>query len=91
MFLPIVYLAYTFIPTWTCKCSLLIICSLLFYSWGQPASLVLMLVTILWDYFTGIELTLYEGKKRRAIFWVGVWFHVLILMIYKYFNFIFQI
>lgn len=89
MFLPIVYLAYTFIPTWTCKCSLLIICSLLFYSWGQPASLVLMLVTILWDYFTGIELTLYEGKKRRAIFWVGVLFHVLILMIYKYFNFIF--
>lgn len=89
MFLPMVYLAYTFIPTWTCKCSLLIICSLLFYSWGQPASLVLMLVTILWDYFTGIELTLYEGKKRRAIFWVGVLFHVLILMIYKYFNFIF--
>ena len=89
MFLPIVYLAYTFIPTWTCKCSLLIICSLLFYSWGQPASLVLMLVTILWDYFTGIELTLYEGKKRRAIFWIGVLFHVLILMIYKYFNFIF--
>ena len=89
MFLPIVYLAYTFIPTWTCKCSLLIICSLLFYSWGQPASLVLMLVTILWDYFTGIELTLYEGKKRRTIFWIGVLFHVLILMIYKYFNFIF--
>lgn len=89
MFLPIVYLAYTFIPTWTCKCGLLIICSLLFYSWGQPASLVLMLVTILWDYFTGIELTLYEGKKRRAIFWIGVLFHVLILMIYKYFNFIF--
>lgn len=89
MFLPIVYLAYTFIPTWTCKCSLLIICSLLFYSWGQPTSLVLMLVTILWDYFTGIELMLYEGKKRRAIFWVGVLFHVLILMIYKYFNFIF--
>ena len=89
MFLPMVYLAYTFIPTWTCKCSLLIICSLLFYSWGQPASLVLMLVTILWDYFTGIELTLYEGKKRRAIFWIGVLFHVLILMIYKYFNFIF--
>ncbi len=71
------------------KLTLLIICSLLFYSWGQPASLVLMLVTILWDYFTGIELTLYEGKKRRAIFWVGVLFHVLILMIYKYFNFIF--
>ena len=89
MFLPIVYLAYTFIPTWTCKCGLLIICSLLFYSWGQPASLVLMLVTILWDYFTGIELTLYEEKKRRAIFWIGVLFHVLILMIYKYFNFIF--
>lgn len=89
MFLPIVYLAYTFIPTWTCKCSLLIICSLLFYSWGQPTSLVLMLVTILWDYFTGIELMLYEGKKRRAIFWIGVLFHVLILMIYKYFNFIF--
>lgn len=89
MFLPIVYLAYTFIPTWTCKCGLLIICSLLFYSWGQPGSLVLMLVTILWDYFTGIELTLYEGKKRRAIFWIGVLFHVLILMIYKYFNFIF--
>ena len=89
MFLPIVYLAYTFIPTWTCKCGLLIICSLLFYSWGQPASLVLMLVTILWDYFTGIELTLYEGRKRRVIFWIGVLFHVLILMIYKYFNFIF--
>lgn len=89
MFLPIVYLAYTFIPTWTCKCSILVICSLLFYSWGQPASLVLMLVTILWDYFTGLELSLYEGKKRKVIFWIGVLFHVLILMVYKYFNFIF--
>ena len=63
------------------KTAVLILCSLLFYSWGQPASLVLMLVTIVWNYLTGLELALYEGNKRKYIFWIGVLFHVLILVI----------
>lgn len=88
MFLPLVFLAYILIPNRMIKTGVLILCSLLFYSWGQPASLVLMLVTIAWNYLTGLELALYEGNKRKYIFWIGVLFHVLILVIYKYTNFI---
>lgn len=88
MFLPLVFLAYTLIPNKMIKTLVLVLCSLLFYSWGQPASLVLMLVTIAWNYLTGLELALYEGNKRKYIFWIGVLFHVLILVIYKYTNFI---
>lgn len=68
MFLPLVFLAYTLIPNRMIKTAALILCSLLFYSWGQPASLVLMLVTIVWNYLTGLELALYEGNKRKYIF-----------------------
>lgn len=87
MFLPLVFLGYTLLPNRTIKTVVLIICSLMFYSWGNPNSLILMLITILWNYFTGLELELYEGDKRKFIFWLGVAFHILVLVIYKYTNF----
>ena len=88
MFLPLVFLGYTLFPNRTIKTVFLIVCSLMFYSWGNPNSLILMLITILWNYFTGLELELYEGDKRKFIFWIGVAFHILVLVIYKYTNFI---
>ena len=88
MFLPLVFLGYTLLPKRTIKTVFLIVCSLMFYSWGNPNSLILMLITILWNYFTGLELELYEGDKRKFIFWLGVAFHILVLVIYKYTNFI---
>ena len=40
MFLPLVFLAYTLIPNKMIKTLVLVLCSLLFYSWGQPANVI---------------------------------------------------
>lgn len=89
LFLPVVYVLYSVASKWAVKRFILVVFSLLFYSWGSPSSLVLMIITIGWNYLTGLELELYEGKKRKVIFTIGIIFHGLILILYKYVNFIF--
>ncbi|MDO4465639.1 MAG: MBOAT family O-acyltransferase [Bacillota bacterium] len=87
LFLPISVLLYQIVPGIKIKKFVLLLMSLLFYCWANPISLVLLLISILWNYFTGLEIQLYEGTKRKIVFIIGILFNILILGIYKYANF----
>ena len=84
LFLPIVLAVYYIVPE-KAKNIILLIASILFYAWGEPVYVILMILSILLNYFCGQDI---EGKsddpvkaKRSVVFAVVV--NVLILMFFK--------
>lgn len=91
IFLPVLlvlyFLAKKFFPA--ARNYILLIFSLLFYAWGEPKYIILMLVSILVNYAFGIlvDKAPKKGKKRRALLVLDVLFNVGLLGYFKYFNF----
>lgn len=84
-FLPVVLILYTVLKKPMLQNILLVVFSLLFYSWLNPVSLVLMILCILWNYFTGYQIGLSEDEKeKKNTLILGVVVNILILFIYKY-------
>ena len=87
-YLPIVLLAYYVSPRWL-RNPVLLVVSLFFYGWGEPVYLLLMVGTILLDYFFGywIHHRRSRGKSAKAVLAAGVAANLLILGYFKYAGF----
>ena len=83
-FLPIVLIIY-FISPKKVKNLVLLISSLLFYFYGEPKYIFLMLIEILIAYVGAILINKYKSK---TIFIITLSIHVLLLVIFKYTDFI---
>lgn len=61
---------------------------MLFYSWGEPVYILLMLAVILGNYFFGRFVDASEGREQKL--WLGfcVLFNVLVLVFFKYSGFL---
>ena len=71
---------------------LLVVFSLLFYAWANPIYVVLLILSILWNYFTAFELEAQDDKKtKRILLIVSVAFNLFILGFYKYTGFLMDI
>lgn len=85
IFLPVVVLLY-----YCCKPSLrnyvLLIASLVFYAWGEPKYIAVMLFVILYTYCIGMAL--YHSSRKKTILFIGVIGIVSILFYFKYANFV---
>lgn len=87
IFLPLLLVIY-FITKEKYRNIVLLIFSLIFYAWGEPKHIVLMLISIAINYVFGIILDKQEKKaKRKVILIVALLFDLLILGYFKYFNF----
>lgn len=72
-----------------CKNMLLLLASLFFYSWGEPSYVVLMVVSILLNYFVGLGISAARGNMQgKAILTFGIGANLLLLGYYKYFDFV---
>lgn len=60
----------------------LLAASLLFYAWGEPIYVLLMIGVILLDTLLGVAL--HRSRFKRALLWAAVLLHVLLLFYYKY-------
>ena len=69
-FLPITLLFYFAVP-WKLKNAVLLLSSLVFYGWGEPKLLILMLFTITVMYFCGLAIGAAENPKQKK-FWLTV-------------------
>ncbi len=69
-FLPLVLLVY-FLTPWRGKNAVLLIASLIFYGWGEPKLLGLMVLTIALFYGCGLAIGRCETKRWKKI-WLGV-------------------
>lgn len=83
-FLPIFLILYFIVPK-KYKNLVLLIFSLIFYFYGEPKYILLMIIEVLFAYFMTLSL---EKNKSKSLLTVIVSFHLLLLCIFKYFNFI---
>ena len=89
-FLPITVLAYYLSPR-KFRNLLLLLASLVFYGWGEPRFLPLMLVSILLNYGCGRAVAARQaaGKDPKAALWAGVALNLAMLGFFKYGRFFF--
>ena len=91
LFLPIVLLAYFIVPG-KLKNVVILISSLIFYAWGEPVYIVLMIFSIVYNYIAGIEIDYHreEGRDGRVkfVFLMSVVVNLLILGFFKYYGFV---
>lgn len=71
----------------TTKNFVLVVFSLLFYAWGEPVYVFLMLFCVLMNYFVGRGIDYFDGGKRKAMLVVGLVVNICILGTFKYLGF----
>ncbi|WP_096466814.1 MBOAT family O-acyltransferase [Aneurinibacillus soli] len=87
-FLPLALFCYFFSP-WRLKNVVLLLFSLVFYAWGEPMYVFLMLFSILMNYVYGIYIEKYfeQTRKKKAILFIAIVSNTALLGYYKYINF----
>ena len=66
----------------------LLIASIIFYAWGEPRYLAIMILTILVNYVGALEMARFFNKtKRKLILWATIAVDLGFLFYFKYFNF----
>lgn len=90
-FLPLVLLLYFLIPR-PAKNIVLLAASLIFYAWGEPVYVFLMLLSILLNYFCGLEIAerAEQGQMGRGIFFFSIAVNLGLLGFFKYAGFLVQ-
>lgn len=83
-FLPIFLILYFIFPK-KYKNIVLLIFSFIFYFYGEPKYILLMLIEVLFSYFMTLSL---EKNKSKSLLGIIVSFHIFLLCVFKYFNFI---
>ena len=69
-FLPVVLILYFLAPD-QLRNAVLLVASLLFYAWGEPKYIILMIVSILLGYLFGILIERYRGTGWSKVFLSG--------------------
>ena len=83
-FLPLLLICYFVVPK-KFRNIILLMFSVLFYFYGEPKYILLMLVEVLISYVVGLLIDKYKSKN---ILIIGIFIHVLLFGIFKYFNFV---
>ncbi len=86
VFFPVVTGLYFFLPH-RFRWFLLLAASCVFYMAFIPVYILILLVTILIDYFAGIFIEETEGHRRKLYLVISIISTCLVLFIFKYFNF----
>lgn len=89
IFLPVTLILFNIVPQ-KLKNIVLLGASLLFYAWGEPVYVVLMILSILLNYFCGMEI--YQKRKEPELVRKSVIFAVaanlVVLGFFKYYGFL---
>ena len=90
IFLPVTLAIYLLVP-FAAKNIILLLASVFFYAWGEPVYVVLMLLSIIFNYIVGLQFEANSSKrsrKKQLILAVAV--NLLLLGFFKYTGFWFQ-
>ncbi|MBO5461539.1 MAG: MBOAT family protein [Ruminococcus sp.] len=90
-FMPLMLAVYYLVPE-KMKNLVLLIGSILFYAWGEPVYVVLMILSIVFNFFAGqdIEDKLEEPRKAKKSLIFAVVINILILCFFKYYAFVME-
>lgn len=87
VFLPLTVIPYLFLRNWKYKNIILLIASLAFYIFGEGELVLLMLVSIIANFYFGKFI---EKKQTKTALGIGLTFNILILVVNKYTGFIIE-
>ena len=85
-FFPIFFLVYYSIPH-NFKNTFLLFSSVLFFAWGAPLFIFVVIASIVIDFFIVKWMSLCFGKKRKRGLILSVIFNLALLAFFKYANF----
>lgn len=90
-FLPVTLLVYYLVPG-RLKNIVLLLASLVFYAWGEPVYVILMVLSILFNYVSGIDIerNLENPFKAKQSLVIAVAVNLLILGFFKYYGFLIE-
>ena len=74
----------------TAQNAVLVAFSLIFYAWGEPVYVFLMLFCVLVNYLAGLAIDRQQGGARRWALTAGLTGNILILGAFKYLSFLAQ-
>ncbi len=87
-FLPIFLIIYYIVP-YKLKNFILLIFSLIFYAWGEPVYIILMLFSSLVDYINGLLLNKIKNKRKRILILIeSIIVNLSLLGFFKYSDFL---
>ena len=90
IFLPVTLVLYYVVPM-KFKNLVLLLVSLVFYAWGEPVYILLMMFSIVFNYFSALQIDLYgktgDLKHQKISFIVTVAVNLALLGFFKYFGF----
>ena len=90
VFLPL-FMGLYFLPIKSIKYRNIIILlfSLLFYAWGEPSFVFIMIICVIMDWISGLLIYKYKDKGiDRIILFVSLFIHLALLFVFKYLSFV---
>lgn len=86
-FLPLFLGVYYILP-W--KNIILLLASLIFYAWGEPAFVPLLLLSAILNYSVGCFISKYS-KFKKSLLYLGIFANICMLGYFKYFKFLIEL
>lgn len=88
IFLPLVLVSYYIVPK-RFKNTIILLASLIFYAWGEPVYVLLIIVSILINYFGALLIRKYiiDKEKSKFIFITVLLIDISVLFFFKYYGF----
>ena len=87
-FLPIFLIVYFVTPTIKGKNVVALLFSLLFYAWGEPRFVLILLFSIVFNFLAALVIDGRSGSSRKLALAVAVAGNLLLLAVFKYANFL---
>ena len=75
LFLPIILIIY-YLSNDKYKNYILLFFSLIFYSWGEPKYIILMILSVIFNYYFAILIDKSKEKKRKLILAIAIIFNI---------------
>ena len=88
-FLPLVTIPYMFFKNIKIRNYILIIASILFYAFGEPKAVILMLLSIVFNYGLAMLMEKYKNYKKLFLI-ISIILNLALLFVYKYTGFFVQ-
>ena len=87
-FLPIFIACYFLTPTVGAKNVVTLLFSLVFYAWGEPRFLLILLFSIVFNYGAAVLIDGRDGSERKRALALAVIVNLAVLGVFKYANFV---
>ena len=84
IFFPIVFLLHAVLPNGKARNAALILASILFYAYGEPVYVILLLISVIFNYLFGLGVT---GERRKMMLTFAVIINIGLLFVFKYAGF----